>query len=207
MDVGQIMSIVVSAVGLVGFYFAGRKTWWSWYINLFCQVLWVTFALVTGYLVFLVTAAVYSVIFGVNAYRWTKERWTNPEPDSNLVLHAYEELERIGEDPEVIEWYAKVIREYSSFGHSGGSHMAILPTLTKLLNFEPLTPITNDPREWYFHGEDVWGDPGGVWQNKRDGRMFSNDGGNTYTSVDDPKDADGNKPIYVSEGFYADIPK
>lgn len=216
MDIGQIMSIVVSAVGLIGFYFAGKKVWWSWYINLFCQLLWVTFALVTGYLVFLATAAVYSVIFGINAYRWTKEHFHNkknwkepelPEPESNLVLHARSELKRIGEEPEVIEWYAKVIREYSSFGHSGGSHMAILPVLTKLLNFEPIGPLTDDPQEWYHHGMDVWGEEGGVWQNKRDGRMFSKDGGKTYTNVEDRKDDEGDQPVYYSEVVNADVQK
>lgn len=73
MELGQILSWIVGGVGLIGFYFAGKKKWWSWYVNLFCQALWVTYALVTGQLAFLVTAAVYSVIFGRNAWRWTKE--------------------------------------------------------------------------------------------------------------------------------------
>lgn len=73
MELGQILSWVVGAVGLTGFYFAGKRVWWSWYINLFCQVLWSTYALVTGQPAFLVTAAVYSVIFGINAWKWTKD--------------------------------------------------------------------------------------------------------------------------------------
>lgn len=67
MDIGQILSWLVGAVGLTGFYFAGKKVWWSWYINLFCQILWFTYAIVTGQPAFLVTAAVYSVIFAINA--------------------------------------------------------------------------------------------------------------------------------------------
>jgi hypothetical protein len=217
MDVGQIMSIVVGAVGLVGFYFSGKKVWWSWYINIFCQILWVTFALVTGYLAFLATAAVYSIIFGRNAYLWTKEHlmvkrmianeqqailkkmedgqiilsdaWGEPEKEEgNLVKHARAELNRIGEDQDVIEWFVKVIKEYASFGHSGGSHYATMPTLVKLLNFEPITPLTNDPDEWFYHGPEKWDGKHGVWQNKRDGRMFSEDGGVTYTNVDENKD-------------------
>lgn len=73
MDIGQILSWVVGAVGLIGFYFAGKRMWWSWYINLACQALWISYALVTGQPAFLVTAAVYSGIFAVNAYKWTKE--------------------------------------------------------------------------------------------------------------------------------------
>ena len=73
MDYGQILSWVVGAVGLTGFYFAGKKKWWSWYINLGCQILWATYAFVTGQPAFLVTAAVYFVIFALNARKWTKE--------------------------------------------------------------------------------------------------------------------------------------
>lgn len=221
MEIGQILSWVVGAVGLTGFYFAGKRVWWSWYINLFCQALWIGYALVTGQPAFLVTAAVYSAIFGVNAYKWTKEHFNvkrilasgglEPDPkeseESNLVKHARHELTLIGEDDDVINWYILVIREYASFGHSGGSHFATLPVLTKLLNFQPLTPITNDPREWMHHGEDVWGQAGGVWQNKRDGRMFSTDGGLTYTSVDDPKDPEGNKTVYLSEDARVYVPQ
>ncbi len=235
MDIGQILSWIIVAIGLIGFYFAGKRKWWSWYINLGCQILWWTYALVTGQPAFLVSAAVYSAIFAVNAYKWTKEHLNvkrilkemtdnesgtamfngveltynqiKPEEDSNLVKHARHELALIGEDAEVINWYIRVIREYSSFGHSGGSHMAILPVLTKLLDFKPLMPLTNDPREWMRHGEDVWGEPGGVWQNVRDGRKFSKDGGLTYTCNDDPKNEYGKKPVYTSEDAIVDVPQ
>lgn len=73
MELAQILSWVIVAVGLIGFYFAGKRKWWSWYINLGCQILWWTYAVVTGQMAFLVSAAVYSAIFAVNAYKWTKE--------------------------------------------------------------------------------------------------------------------------------------
>lgn len=73
MELGQILSWVVVAVGLLGFYFAGKKKWWSWYINLFCQLPWFVYAFVTGQPAFLASAAVYSVIFGFNAFVWTKD--------------------------------------------------------------------------------------------------------------------------------------
>lgn len=219
METGQLLSWVVSIVGFTGFIFAGKKKWWSWYINLGCQILWGAYALVTGQLAFLVFAAAYFVIFGVNAYKWTKDhllvkrlfeegeqeharkefKQFIDDQDSNLVKHAYHELTLIGEDPKVIDWYIRVIKEYASFGHSGGSHMAIMPCLSQLLNFQPLSPLTNDPEEWYHHSKDMWDGDNGIWQNKRDGRMFSEDGGETYTCVDDPKDPTGVKRIYTSE--------
>jgi hypothetical protein len=213
MDNGQILSWIVGAVGLIGFYFAGKRVWWSWYINILCQGLWISYALVTGQPAFLVTAAVYSVIFGLNAYKWTKEHLNvkrilkemtdnksgtamfkgveltynmiEPEEESNLVKHARHELNLIGEEPEVIDWYVRVINSYSSFGHSGGSAWATTSVLEELLRFRPLTELTDDPDEWFHHGEDIAGRPGGMWQNKRDGRCFSNDGGKTYWNVDD----------------------
>lgn len=231
MDIGQILSWVVGAVGLTGFYFAGKRVWWSWYINLFCQALWISYALVTGQPAFLATAAVYSVIFGINAYKWTKDHrvakkiWASEpgtitkfgnttitrlpdssEDESNLIKHARHELKLIGEEQAVIDWYVRVIREYASFGHSGGSHMAVMPSLTRLLNFQPLTPPTNNPDEWIRHEEDVWGEAGGIWQNKRDSRCFSNDGGLSYTMVEDSKDEKGNRPVYYSQLDYAHVP-
>jgi hypothetical protein len=100
-------------------------------------------------------------------------------------MHARHELDLIGEEPEVIDWYLKVIKSYASFGHSGGSAWATTAVLEELLRFRPLTELTDDPDEWFHHGEDIAGRPGGMWQNKRDGRCFSNDGGKTYWNVDD----------------------
>jgi hypothetical protein len=73
MDIGQILSWTMVLVGLVGFRLVGKKVWWAWYVNLSCQILWWIYALVTGQPAFLVSAAVYSGIFAVNAYEWTKE--------------------------------------------------------------------------------------------------------------------------------------
>ncbi|QFP95461.1 hypothetical protein SEA_MAKAI_69 [Arthrobacter phage Makai] len=69
----QVLTWVMTTLGFTGFIFAGHKKWWAWYINLACQILWVTYALVTGQPAFLAFAVAYSVIFGINAYRWTKD--------------------------------------------------------------------------------------------------------------------------------------
>lgn len=101
---------------------------------------------------------------------------------SNLVEHAKAELTRAGEEPEAIEWYLRVIAAYAEFGHSGGSHMACLPVLIKLLNGENLTPITKDTDEWEDRSE-ISGYP--LWQNKRNSRLMSTDGGVSYWDVED----------------------
>jgi hypothetical protein len=118
--------------------------------------------------------------------------------ESNLVAHARRELEAIGEDPEVIDWYVRVIKEYASFGHSGGSHFAVLPVLIKLLSQENLGPLTDDPEEWYHHDADTWGADGGVWQNKRNGEAFSNDGGKTYYLLSEGGNDKNREPLHTS---------
>lgn len=104
---------------------------------------------------------------------------------SNLVEHARRELELIGEDPEFTEGLLKVVQAFADMGHSGGSAMIAVPRLAKLLSFEALSPLTDSEDEWIHHEEDVWGAPGGIWQNKRDSRMFSTDAGTTYYNVDE----------------------
>ncbi|QFG09772.1 hypothetical protein PBI_SHIBA_66 [Arthrobacter phage Shiba] len=73
MDFTQILTWVMVIVGFIGFRFVGLKKWWAWYINLACQILWATYALVTGQPAFLASAAAYFVIFAWNAYKWTKD--------------------------------------------------------------------------------------------------------------------------------------
>jgi hypothetical protein len=110
---------------------------------------------------------------------------TETETDTNLVKHAQRELEIIGEEPEIVAMYLNVVRAFVSFGHSGGSASVAIPVITRLLSFQPLSDLTDDPDEWFFHGADVWGEEGGIWQNKRDSTAFSKDGGKTYTLLAD----------------------
>lgn len=69
----QVWSWVLGFVGVVGFIFAGKKIWWSWYINIGCQVLWFAYAIVTNQWGFFVSAFVYMAVFMKNAIEWTKE--------------------------------------------------------------------------------------------------------------------------------------
>lgn len=70
----EAWSYILTVVGLTGFFLAGKKIWWAWYINLACQALWFAYAIITGQHGFLFAAAAYSVIFTDNAIKWTKER-------------------------------------------------------------------------------------------------------------------------------------
>lgn len=66
-------SWLLTAVGVTGFVLAGRKVWWAWYVNLACQGLWLTYALVTSQYGFIVASGIYVVVFTRNAIRWTRE--------------------------------------------------------------------------------------------------------------------------------------
>lgn len=107
------------------------------------------------------------------------------EDDSNLIKHALRELTIIGEEPQTIDMYLNVVRAFVSFGHSGGSASIAIPVINDLLSYRPLSPLTDDPDEWFHHDEEIWGQPGGIWQNVRDSRAFSEDQGKTYRLVDD----------------------
>jgi hypothetical protein len=102
------------------------------------------------------------------------------ENSSNLVDHAKQELELIGEEPETIEGYLKVIQAFADMGHSGGSASVAIPTIKELLNFHNLSPLTDDPDEWICHEKGVWDGKTGVWQSSRNPEAFSKDGGKTY---------------------------
>lgn len=104
--------------------------------------------------------------------------------ESNLIKHARRELEIIGEELAVVEAYLKIVQIFSDMGHSGGSASIAIPTITKLLSFENLAPLTDNEDEWMFINEYVWGAPGGIYQNRRNGACFSNDEGKTYYHLD-----------------------
>lgn len=122
------------------------------------------------------------------------------EEESAFVTHARRELTLIGEEPEFIDWYIRVIEEFHSLGHSGGSMFATLPVLIKLLKFQSLSELTDDPNEWFYHdlGE------GSCWQNKRDGEAFSNDGGKTYYLLREGGNDSNREPLHESRKVEVD---
>lgn len=117
---------------------------------------------------------------------------------SNLVDHARRELELIGEEPDIIDGYLRVIQAFADMGHSGGSASVAIPVLHELLQFKNLTPITDDPAEWFFHEPEMWDGTNGVWQNIRDGEAFSNDGGKTYYLLSEGGSDQHREPLHES---------
>ena len=99
---------------------------------------------------------------------------------SNLIFHAKNELDAIGmgEDSTEINLSMRnhllnMVTEFSKEGHSGFSASYAISLLSKLLNFEPLCPLTGEDSEWVEVAE-VSGYP--LYHNKREGRVFKEQG-------------------------------
>jgi hypothetical protein len=99
--------------------------------------------------------------------------------ESGLVAHARRELRLIGEDPDTIRGLCRVVQAFADMGHSGSSAFHAAMHLDKLLRYQPLSDLTDDPNEWIDrHAEGLTQTP--LWQSKRHSEAFSTDGGKTY---------------------------
>ncbi len=121
------------------------------------------------------------------------------ETSSNFVDHAKRELELIGEEPETIEGYLKVIQAFSDMDHSGGSASVAILTINDLLKFKNLSPLTDDPDDWIQHEVDMEDGNGGAWQSCRNSEAFSNDGGKTYYLLSTGANDKNRHPLLTSE--------
>ncbi len=124
------------------------------------------------------------------------------EAESPLVEHARRELKLVGNDDDFNEGVIQIVKIFASQGHSGGSAPHAIRLINDLLQHKALGPLTDDPDEWTYHSEAVWGAEGGVWQNKRDSRAFSINHGQSYFFIDEVRSAEtpdrpskGNKRI------------
>lgn len=73
-------SWALTLIGVTGFWLAGRKVWWCWYVNIANQVLWVAYAVLSQQWGFLLGVPIYLAVFGRNAYRWTRDHHAPPAP-------------------------------------------------------------------------------------------------------------------------------
>lgn len=97
---------------------------------------------------------------------------------SNLVDHAETELAVLGMGKDADDEMNKLMHDhiielvtvFSKQGHSGFSAGYTANVLHKLLQFEPLAPITGEDSEWVDVGE-------GLQQNKRCSHVFKNKDG------------------------------
>jgi hypothetical protein len=117
------------------------------------------------------------------------------ENESGLYQHALNELKLAGlmdkdSDYEgmLAEAVLEIVKIFARQGHSGMSASITIELLEKLLKYETLTPITDDPSEWMnvaeHYGPDMGFDGKDMWQSRRNPAMFSEDGGKTHYHVD-----------------------
>lgn len=106
----------------------------------------------------------------------------SPKPrteESNLVIHARRELRLIGEDPQTIASLCRVVRAFADIRPSGSQAACYTQYLERLLRFDPLSELTDNPAEWIDrHAEGMTTRP--LWQSVRNTEAFSTDGGKTY---------------------------
>jgi len=109
-----------------------------------------------------------------------------------LVEHAEQELKLIGAFDKDSDYYGMIgdcvmelMRVFAAQGHSGGSAYLTLDIFDKVARYKALAPITSNPDEWMDVAE--YTDGRSMWQNRRQGDLFSYDNGKTWYSVDDPR--------------------
>lgn len=105
----------------------------------------------------------------------------------SLTDYAREELDHAGlldDDSDYGGMIGRAVLElvevFASQCHSGASAEVVLEAFKKVASFEPLSPLTYEPDEWFDRSEES-GSP--MWQNRRDPRVFSFDKGATHYRV------------------------
>lgn len=103
---------------------------------------------------------------------------------SGLERHAERELALLMGDPDgddmqraMNKHLLRMVRTFAREGHSGFSASYAVSVLEKLLRYEPLGPITDDPAEWQEISEEM----GRIcWQNRRCSHVFKDADGRAY---------------------------
>lgn len=97
---------------------------------------------------------------------------------NNLYTFAEEELKLLGEDPDMVSHILKMVKVFAEEGHSGFSANYAVNLLSKILKYEPLTPLTGEDNE----GTPLDYDPDMKFQNKRRSHVFKRADGSAYNS-------------------------
>lgn len=104
----------------------------------------------------------------------TPEEDIQEKSHSKLYKHAERELILRGDDKQFTDMFLNMITCFSSYGHSGSSAEHSIQTIERLLRWQNLTKLTNDPDEWSLVN------PGSnptdlLWQSKRNPSAFTTD--------------------------------
>ena len=102
---------------------------------------------------------------------------------SAMSKHAIVELSLIKEDPKIVLWYVSVLEAYNIMQLTEEASDHCLQTLTRLIRYENLAPLTDEPMEWVKVGDDLW-------QSIRNYDAFSNNGGKTYKLYSENNDVE-----------------
>ena len=102
---------------------------------------------------------------------------------SDLSKHAIGELSLIKEDTKIILWYVSVIEAFNIMQLEPEASDHCVATLTQLLRYGNLAPLTDEPREWVQIGDELW-------QSIRNRDAFSNNGGTTYKLYSENNDVE-----------------
>ena len=117
----EYWSWVLGFIGIVGFILAGRKVWWSWYINIAAQIVWFAYAIVTEQYGFLITSILYAVVFTRNAYFWTRERNHSKQSQDEQIQKILSDMRAQLMDPNVVRRELNIEkRRDESKGYSDG---------------------------------------------------------------------------------------
>lgn len=95
----------------------------------------------------------------------------------SIQSFAARELDRAGFSPSEKAAFLKILKVFFDEFDSGGAVHFSVPILRRLLNGQPLTPITGEADEWMYVG-DMGDDP--VWQNVRCSSVFKGKDGRAY---------------------------
>lgn len=131
--------------------------------------------------------------------------------ETPLVEHARREMEFVGlfdVDADYGGMIPNAVLElmnvFSKQGHSGYSASLVASLWYRLAQFKPLTDVTLDPAEWMDVSENILppekikaGEK--IWQNIRDGSVFSTDGGKTWKNYESNTEG---KSITKEEALY-----
>jgi hypothetical protein len=90
-----------------------------------------------------------------------------------MSKHAIVELSLIQEDSKVILWYVSVLEAYNAMNLTEEASDHCLQVINRLIRYENLAPLTDEPMEWVKIGDDYW-------QSIRCYDAYSKNGGETY---------------------------
>ncbi len=95
----------------------------------------------------------------------------------SVVEKAVEEMRLANFDPSDIEVVKEILWKFFGRWDSGGVVSVMAPVLLRLINSQPLTPLTGEPDEWIDRHQES-GYP--FWQNKRCFSVFKDGLGRTW---------------------------